>query len=32
MPDGVFYDIPTGKGFPIWNGLEVDFGSVKATI
>jgi serine/threonine protein kinase len=32
MPDGEFYDIAPGKGFPIWNGLEVDFGSVKAFI
>ena len=32
MPDGVFYEIPPEKGFPIWDGLEIDFGSVKATI
>ncbi|MBR1864539.1 MAG: protein kinase [Ruminococcus sp.] len=32
MPDGIFYDIAPGKGFPIWQGLEIDFGEVKAQI
>ena len=32
MPDGVFYDIAPGKGFPVWQGLEIDFGEVKAQI
>jgi DNA-binding helix-hairpin-helix protein with protein kinase domain len=32
MPDGIFYDITPGKGFPIWQGLEIDFGHVKAKI
>ncbi len=32
MPDGEFYDIPPGKGFPIWQGLEIDFGEIKAQI
>ena len=32
MPDGVFYDIAPGKGFPVWQGLEIDFGEVKAHI
>ncbi len=32
MPDGIFYDIMPGKGFPIWSGLEIDFGDVTATI
>ncbi|MBQ8568277.1 MAG: protein kinase [Oscillospiraceae bacterium] len=32
MPDGAFYDIGPGKGFPIWNGLEIDFGEIKAQI
>lgn len=32
MPDGVFYDIVSGKGFPLWKGLEIDFGSVNAHI
>lgn len=30
MPDGIFYDITPGKGFPIWKGLEIDFGEVQA--
>lgn len=30
MPDGIFYDIAPGKGCPIWQGLEIDFGEVKA--
>ncbi|MBR6242647.1 MAG: protein kinase [Ruminococcus sp.] len=32
MPDGVFYDIAPGKGFPLWKGLEIDFGEVNAHI
>ncbi|MBR6242073.1 MAG: serine/threonine protein kinase [Ruminococcus sp.] len=32
MPDGVFHDIDPGKGFPIWPGLEIDFGAVIAKI
>ena len=32
MPDGVFYDIAPGKGFPVWHGLEIDFGEIKAQI
>jgi hypothetical protein len=32
MPDGTFYDIAPGKGFPIWQGLEIDFGEIKAQI
>ena len=32
MPDGDFYDIPPGKGFPVWQGLEIDFGEVTATL
>ena len=32
MPDGAFYDIAPGKGFPIWKNLEIDFGEVKAQI
>lgn len=32
MPDGVIYDIPGGMGFPIWENLEIDFGTVKAQI
>lgn len=32
MPDNIFYDIAPGKGFPIWNGLEIDFGEIKAQI
>lgn len=32
MPDGIFYDIEPGKGFPIWQGLEIDFGGVRAQI
>ncbi|MCM1506783.1 MAG: protein kinase [Ruminococcus flavefaciens] len=32
MPDGVFYDILSGKGFPLWKGLEIDFGDVNAHI
>ena len=30
MKDGIFHDIDPGKGFPIWEGLEIDFGEVKA--
>ena len=32
MPDNNIYDIGPGKGFPIWAGLEIDFGHVKASI
>ncbi len=32
MPDGVFYDIAPGKGFPLWKNLEIDFGEVNAHI
>ncbi|MDE6665632.1 MAG: protein kinase [Ruminococcus sp.] len=32
MPDGVFYDIAPGKGFPLWKGLEIDFDEVNAHI
>ncbi len=30
MPDGLFHDVTSGKGFPVWNGLEIDFGKVQA--
>ncbi len=30
MPDGMFHDVLSGKGFPVWNGLEIDFGKVQA--
>lgn len=30
MPDGMFHDVQSGKGFPVWNGLEIDFGKVQA--
>jgi hypothetical protein len=32
LPDGKFYPIQPGKGFPIWKDLEVDFGKVTARI
>ncbi|MBR4554057.1 MAG: protein kinase [Ruminococcus sp.] len=32
MPDGNFYDVGPGKGCPIWQGLEIDFGSVTARL
>lgn len=32
MPDGVFYDIAPTRGFPLWKGLEIDFGDVNAHI
>ncbi len=32
MPDGIFYDIAPGKGFPLWKGLEIDFDGVNAHI
>ncbi|MDE5569761.1 MAG: protein kinase, partial [Ruminococcus sp.] len=32
MPDGNFYNVPSGKGFKIWDGLEIDFGNVIAKI
>ena len=31
MPDGV-HDIEPGKGFPLWQGLEIDFGTIKAKV
>lgn len=30
MPDGVFHEVNPGKGFPVWNGLEINFGRVQA--
>lgn len=30
LPDGQFYDIAPGKGFPLWKDLEIDFGRVQA--
>lgn len=30
LPDGLFHDITSGKGFPVWQGLEIDFGKVRA--
>jgi len=32
MPDGDFYEIAPGKGFPVWQGLEIDFGDITATL
>lgn len=32
MPDGSYYNIDPGKGFPVWSGLEIDFGDIKAQI
>ncbi len=32
MPDGDFYEIPPGKGVPIWQGLSIDFGEVTASL
>lgn len=32
MPDGNFYKIEPGKGFPLWGGLEIDFNGVVAKI
>lgn len=32
MPNGEFKDINPNGGFPIWNGLEIDFGDVTARI
>lgn len=32
MPDGIFYDINPGRGVPVWQGLEIDFGAVKAKL
>ena len=32
MPDGMFYDIAPGKGFPVWQGLQIDFGEVQASL
>ncbi len=32
MPDRIVYDIAPGKGFPIWQELEIDFGDVQAKI
>lgn len=30
MQDGNFYSVSAGNGFPIWDGLEIDFGEVTA--
>jgi len=32
MPDGKVYRIDSGRGFPIWDGLLIDFGGVTAQI
>ncbi|MCM1508616.1 MAG: protein kinase [Ruminococcus flavefaciens] len=32
MPDGMVHDVTSGKGFPVWQGLEIDFGKVKANL
>lgn len=32
MPDGMYHDITAGKGFPVWQGLKIDFGKVKASL
>lgn len=32
MPDGIVHEVATGKGFPVWQGLEIDFGKVKAKL
>ena len=32
MPDGQFYNVLPGKGFPLWGGIVVDFGGVTARI
>lgn len=32
MPDNAFYSIAPGKGFPVWQGLEIDFGGITAKI
>lgn len=31
MPDNQFYDIAPEKGFPLWSGLEITFGSSDVT-
>lgn len=32
MPDGKIYKIESGRGFPVWHGLSIDFGGVTAHI
>ncbi len=32
FPDGAYYDIAPGKGFPIWNGLVISFGDIQANM
>ncbi|MBQ8928131.1 MAG: serine/threonine protein kinase [Oscillospiraceae bacterium] len=33
MPDNQFYNVAPGKGFPLWNGIVIDFGGgIKARI
>jgi len=32
MPDGKFYPVAPGKGFPLWGGIVIDFGKIKARI
>ncbi len=32
MPNEQFYEVAPGRGFPLWGGIEIDFGEVKAKI
>ena len=32
MPDGKYQEVAPGKGCPIWQGLEINFGNVIARL
>lgn len=32
MPDGNFYNVASGKGFPLWKDVEIDFGGITAKL
>ena len=32
MPDGKYHEVGPGKGCPIWQGLEINFGAVQARL
>lgn len=32
MPDGIYHEVTAGRGFPVWQGLKIDFGKVKASL
>ncbi|MDE5862373.1 MAG: protein kinase [Ruminococcus sp.] len=32
LPDGMYHDVEYSKGFPVWQGLKIDFGKIKAEL